>query len=386
MADCAERLERSWDDNNKEMQSLIVDPSGIIIGQVAYKCALCRKICDSITEASLHYQVDHIQVAVNALRNTNSYSDAGSSMLPSTSTGRDTQQASCRNVNRNNGRPIPQSQRIQQRIRNRRDRIIRDRIRDRNQRATNSNSTSNSNKSSRTANTSSTNLTSSRRQNSNAALKSTSSERSRSSLTTNRPHDTNLAQAKTTDKDEIAPLGAAPKTLRVSARTLNGPRTRSTGSMLLNNGVNSEAAKTESAQQDDQRASPSPVQENKETDKTQPKPSSSIDNKNVQKRPPTNSSISHTSPKNKQTDSPNTKDEIKNNLTTTKEPNEDAVDSSSGSSRFIKTRSLYRSSSESAKQTGAKEREETKMPASAQTPASTPRSVRTPKRKRVQYS
>lgn len=50
------------DSEQASLSTIIIDSNGNPIGQVIYRCALCRKICDSSTDAMLHYQMDHVEL------------------------------------------------------------------------------------------------------------------------------------------------------------------------------------------------------------------------------------------------------------------------------------------------------------------------------------
>lgn len=45
------------------LSTIVIDSNGNPIGQVIYRCALCRKICDSSSDAMSHYQMDHVELS-----------------------------------------------------------------------------------------------------------------------------------------------------------------------------------------------------------------------------------------------------------------------------------------------------------------------------------
>lgn len=50
------------DAEQASMSTIIIDQHGNPVGQVIYRCALCRKICDSSSDAMAHYHTDHVEM------------------------------------------------------------------------------------------------------------------------------------------------------------------------------------------------------------------------------------------------------------------------------------------------------------------------------------
>lgn len=75
------------------LSTIVIDGSGNPIGQVIYRCALCRKICDTSSDAMLHYHNDHIettklQLQQQQLQQTSQHNVGSTSLANLNSAGR----------------------------------------------------------------------------------------------------------------------------------------------------------------------------------------------------------------------------------------------------------------------------------------------------------